>query len=323
MYRELNPEMHLLSLHWNHGCDAVPLLATTASFSSITAALPNCSRKVQSQQARRCEHTDAALLECAVAHKLRTPRRHRWVHIQPHSTANVRFPPVATGSRHDPPAPQQFGSQFDLQQRMFGDLVAQPFFGDLSVALVLRLDVHLFAPSEVGAALGRIAERQPRKMIVAFRTGSHCDWCCSWAGCTDTPAVPRSNDCHESPERSGKTPLPRVADVLHWVPVKYLPLVSTAKGSLLSESLNHVLSRSRLRQSLLRKGGDAPTTKQALREWGYLEYLSNEYADSNPMLCANSLYALAGRATSVSHSAPMCELLPPRLGSSAKHSDGR
>lgn len=147
--------------------------------------------------------------------------------------------------------------------------------------------------------------------MVAFRTGNQCDFCCNWAGCADkTAGRPLSNDCHSLPAaRHGKPPLPRVADALHWVPASYFPLVSSADGPL-SESLNDVLWRSRLRKSILSQPNSTPATRQALQKWGYLQYLSAEYADSNPMLCANQLYALAGRATSVSHTQPMCELLP-------------
>jgi hypothetical protein len=54
------------------------------------------------------------------------------------------------------------------------------------------------------------------------------------------------------------------------------------------------------------------TSTEERRRWGWLEYLSTEFADSNTLLCANTLYDLAGRPTSERHPAPVCHTLEDR-----------
>ena len=275
------PTLHTLLLPHLYG--TLSLLPTTLLeprwFDCSAKGCPAAIRRPLSRQRQQCKVRDAVLYTCLGANS---------------STFAGGVTVTKTGT----------GDVLSLQRRMFADLLSRssPLRHGRTVdaALVMRLDVRPLLPDSAAAALLAAAARSPRKIVVAFRIGNHCDWCCS-PPCTENGSLAGSNGCHLTPRQ-----LPRVSDAIHWVPSIFFDVL--ARGLPLNENLNDELDRNRESARLLRD--ESVPTAHERRNWGWLEYMSTEYADSNPSTCANRLYALANRPTSVTHRSPMCELLP-------------
>ena len=247
----------------------------------------SCPERIRRRQQLRCSTYDAALYPC-------------------HGVNSTAFasgaPVVKVGS----------GDFLGLQRRVFDDLLRlqrraplsteqqydlqQPF----DAALLMRMDMCPLEPLALAEALRSAMIRSPKRITVSFRIGNHCDWCCA-SRCADSATIAGSSECQRTPQRR----LPRVSDALHLVPSEYFGML--ARGVALSENLNEELDQSKERHKIL-PANDTSAIERI--RWGWLEYASTEFADSNPLSCANRVYSLAGRSVSLTHPLPMCELLP-------------